>query len=79
MANNNNEHRVEINLYMTVSVSDELWDELFEEENDNAIHKIANKYGCVLMDDEEAETVPDGTRIIYAIDSLDGAYSFYLA
>ena len=79
MMNNSNEKRVEINLYMTVPVSDELWDELFEEENDNAIRKIANKYGCVLMDDEEAETVPDGTRIIYAIDSLDGAYSFYLA
>ena len=79
MTNNNNEKRIEINLYMTVSVSDELWDELFEEENDNAIRKIANKYGCVLMDDEEAETVPDGTRIIYSIDSLDGAYSFYLA
>ena len=79
MTNNNNEKRVEINLYMTVPVSDELWDELFEEENDNAIRKIANKYGCVLMDDEEAETVPDGTRIIYSIDSLDGAYSFYFA
>ena len=79
MMNNSNEKRVEINLYMTVPVSDELWDELFEEENDNAIRKIANKYGCVLMDDEEAEMVPDGTRIIYAIDSLDGAYSFYLA
>ena len=79
MTNNNNEKRIEINLYMTVPVSDELWDKLFEEENDNAIRKIANKYGCVLMDDEEAETVPDGTRIIYSIDSLDGAYSFYLA
>ena len=79
MTNNSNEKRVEINLYMTVPVSDELWDELFEEENDNAIRKIASKYGCVLMDDEEAETVPDGTRIIYSIDSLDGAYSFYLA
>lgn len=79
MTNNNNEKQIEINLYMTVSVSDELWDELFEEENDNAIRKIANKYGCVLMDDEEAETVPEGTSIIYAIDSLDGAYSFYFA
>ena len=79
MMNNSNEKQIEINLYMTVSVSDELWDELFEEENDNAIRKIANKYGFVLMDDEEAETVPEGTSIIYAIDSLDGAYSFYLA
>ena len=79
MANNNNEKRVEINLYMIVSVSDELWNELQKEDNDKAIHKIANKYGCVLMDDEEAETAPEGTSIIYAIDSLDGAYSFYLA
>ena len=79
MTNNNNEKRVEINLYMTVPVSDELWDELFEEENDNAIRKLANKYGFVLIDDEEAETVPEGTLIAYAIDSLDGEYSFYLA
>ena len=79
MMNNSNEKQIEINLYMTVSVSDELWDELFEEENDNAIRKIANKYGFVLMDDEEAETVPEGTPVIYEIDSIDGAYSFYLA
>ena len=79
MMNNSNEKQIEINLYMTVSVSDELWDELFEEENDNALRKIANKYGCILMDDEEAETASEGTPIIYAIDSLDGEYSFYLA
>ena len=79
MMNNSNEKQIEINLYMTVSVSDELWDELFEEENDNAIRKIANKYGFVLMDDEEADTVPEGTPVIYEIDSIDGEYSFYLA
>ena len=79
MMNNSNEKQIEINLYMTVSVSDELWDKLFEEENDNAIRKIANKYGFVLMDDEEAETVPEGTPVIYEIDSIDGEYSFYLA
>ena len=79
MMNNNNEKRVEINLYMTVPVSDELWDELFEEENDNAIHEITNKYGFVLMDDEEAETVPEWTPVIYAIDGIDNEEEFYLA
>lgn len=77
MANNNNEKRVIINLYMEVPVSDKFWYELFEEENDNTIRKIANKYGFVLMNDEEAETVPEGTPIVYEIESLDGEYSFY--
>ena len=79
MANNNNEKRIAIHLCIEASVSDKLWNELFEEENDNTIRKIANKYGFVLMDDEEAETVPEGTPIIYEIESLDGEYSFYLA
>ena len=79
MTNNNNEHRVAINFYAEVTVSDELWNELQEEENDKAIHEITNKYGFVLMDDEEAETVPEGTPVIYEIDSIDGEYSFYLA
>ena len=79
MTNNNNEHRVAINFYAEVTVSDELWNELQEEENDKAIHEITNKYGFILMDDEEAETASEGTPIIYAIDSLDGEYSFYFA
>ena len=79
MANNNNEKRVRINLYIEVPVSDKLWNELFEEENDNAICKIADKCGFVLMDDEEAEAVPEGTPVIYEIESPDGEYSFYLA
>ena len=37
MANDNNEKRVIINLYMEVPVSEELWWQLREEENDNAI------------------------------------------
>ena len=79
MANNNNEKRVIINLYMEVPVSEELWWQLREEENDNAIHKIADKCGFVLMDDEETETVPEWTPVIYAIDGIDNEEKFYLA
>ena len=79
MANNNNEKRVAIQFYAEVPVSDELWNELQEEDNDKAIHKIANKYGFVLMTDEEAETVPDETPVIYAIDGLENEEEFYLA
>ena len=79
MANNNNEKRVIINLYMEVPVSEELWWQLREEENDNAIHKIADKCGFVLMDDEEAETVPEWTPVIYAMDGIDSEEVFYLA
>ena len=79
MTNNNNEHGVAINFYAEVTVSDELWNELQEEENDKAIHEITNKYGFVLMDDEEAETVPEWTPVIYAIDGIDNEEEFYLA
>lgn len=79
MTNNNNEHRVAINFYAEVTVSDELWDELQEEDNDKAIHEITNKYGFVLMDDEEAETVPEWMPVIYAIDGIDNEEAFYLA
>lgn len=77
MANNNNEKRVIINLYMEVPVSEELWWQLWEEENDNAIHKIADKCGFVLMDDEE--TVPEGTPLISRISDFDTCEEFYLA
>lgn len=79
MANNNNEKRVAIQFYAEVPVSDELWNELQEEDNDKAIHKIANKYGFVLITDEEAQTLPDETPVIYAIDGIDNEEEFYLA
>ena len=79
MTNNSNEHRVAINFYAEVTVSDELWNELQKEDNDKAIHEITNKYGFVLMDDEEAETVPEWTPVIYAIDGIDNEEKFYLA
>ena len=79
MANNNNEHRVAINFYSEVTVSDELWNELQKEDNDKAIHEITNKYGFILMTDEEAETVPEETPVIYAIDGIDNEEEFYLA
>lgn len=79
MANNNNEKRVAIQFYADVPVSDELWNELQEEDNDKAIHKIANKYGFVLMTDEEAKAVPEGTPVIFAMDGLENEEEFYLA
>lgn len=79
MTNNNNEKRIAIQFYSEVPVSDELWNKLQEEDNNNAIREIANKYGFVLMTDEEANTVPEGTPVIYEIDSADAKYSFYLA
>lgn len=79
MANNNNEKRVAIQFYAEVPVSDELWNELQEEDNDKAIHKIANKYGFVLITDEEAQTLPDETPVIYAIDGIENEEEFYLA
>ena len=77
MANNNNEHRVAINFYAEVTVSDELWNELQKEDNDKAIHEITNKYGFVLMDDEE--TVPEGTPLISRISDFDTCEEFYIA
>ena len=76
---NNNENRVRIHLYMDIPVSDELWDELWEDDNDKAIHEIANKYGFVLMTDEEAKNVPEGTPLIVGMDDPDGDEEFYLA
>ena len=76
---NSNENRVGIRFYAIVSVSDELWDELWEEDNDNAIRKIADKYGFVLMTDEEAETVPEGTPIITGMADPDSCEEFYEA
>ena len=76
---NNNENRVRIHLHMDIPVSDELWDELWEDDNDNAIREIANKYGFVLMTDEEAENVPEGTPLIVGMDDPDGDEEFYLA
>ena len=76
---NSNENRVKIRFYTTVSVSDELWDELWEEDNDNAIRKIADKYGFVLMTDEEAKTVPEGTPIIAGMADPDSCEEFYEA
>ena len=77
MANNNNEHRVAINFYAEVTVSDELWWQLREEENDNAIHKIADKCGFVLMDDEE--TGPEGAPLISRICDFDTCEEFDIA
>lgn len=79
MANNNNEQRVAIRFYAEVPVSDELWNELQEEDNDKAIHKITNKYGFVLLTDEEAQTLPDETPVIYAIGGIENEEEFYLA
>ena len=76
---NSNENRVTIRFYATVSVSDELWDELWEEDNDNAIRKIADKYGFVLKTDKEAETVPEGTPIIIGMADPDSCEEFYEA
>ena len=79
MANNNNEHRVAINFYAEVTVSDELWNELQKEDNDKAIHEITNKYGFILLTDKEAETLPEWTPVIYAMDGIDSEEVFYLA
>lgn len=79
MTNNNNEKRVAIQFYADVPVSDELWNELQEEDNDKAIHKIANKYGFVLMTDKEAENAPEGTPLIVGMDDADSDVEFYLA
>lgn len=79
MTNNNNKNRVGIHLYMDIPVSDELWDELWEDDNDNAIRKIANKYGFVLMTDKEAENAPEGTPLIVGMDDADSDVEFYLA
>ena len=79
MMNNNNEHRVAINFYSEVSVSDELWNELQKEDNDKAIHEITNKYGFVLLTDEEAETLPEWAPVICAMDGIDSEEVFYLA
>lgn len=76
---NDNENRVAIHFWATVSVSDELWDELWEEDNDNAIHKIADKYGLILMTDKKAETVPEGTPLITEMQDADSGEEFYLA
>ena len=76
---NNNENRVRIHLCMDIPVSDELWDELWEDDNDNAIREIANKYGFVLMTDEEAKNVPEGTPLIVGMYDPDGDEEFYLA
>lgn len=74
-----NENRVAIHFWATVPVSDELWDELWEEDNDNAVRQIADKYGFVLMTDKEAETVPEGTPIITGMEDADSCEEFYLA
>lgn len=74
-----NENRVAIHFWATVLVSDELWDELWEEDNDNAVRKIADKYGFVLMTDKETETVPEGTPIITGMEDADSCEEFYLA
>ena len=79
MTNNSNVHRVAINFYAEVTVSDELWNELQKEDNDKAIHEITNKYGFILMTDEEAETIPEETPVIYAIDGIDNEEEFYIA
>ena len=79
MMNNSNEKQIKINLYMTVPVSDELWDELWEENNYNAIREIANKYGFLLMTDEEAKKVPEGTPLINQISDFETCEEFYLA
>lgn len=79
MMNNNNEHRVAIQFYSDVPVSDELWNELWEEDNDNAVRQIADKYGFVLMTDKKAETVPEGTPIITGMEDADSCEEFYLA
>ena len=79
MTNKNNDHRVAINIYAEVTVSDEIWNEHKTEDNDKAIHEITNKYRFILMTDEEAETVPEWTPVIYAIDGIDNEEEFYLA
>ena len=76
---NDNENRVAIRFWATVSVSDELWDELWEEDNDNAVRKIADKYGFILMTDKEAETVPEGTPVIAGMEDPDSWEEFYSA
>ena len=79
MINNSNEHRIAIQFYSEVSVSDELWNELQKEDNDKAIHEITNKYGFVLMTDKEAEIVPEWIPVIYAMDGIDNEEEIYLA
>ena len=79
MMNNNSKKKIGVHLYMTVSVSDELWDGLWEENNYNAIREIANKYGFLLMTDEEAKKVPEGTLLISRICDFDTREEFYLA
>ena len=79
MANNNSKKKIVIHFYMTVPVSDELWDELWEENNYNAIREISNKYGFLLMTDKEAKKVPEGTPLISRISDFDTREEFYLA
>ena len=79
MTNNNSKKKIRIYLYMTVPVSDELWDELWEENNYNAIREIANKYGFLLMTDEKAKKVPEETPLINQISDLETCEEFYLA
>ena len=79
MTNNNSKKKIRIHLFMTVPVSDELWDGLWEENNYNAIREIANKYGFLLMTDEEAKKVPEGTPLISQICDFETCEEFYLA
>ena len=79
MANNNSKKKIGVHLYMTVSISDELWDGLWEENNYNAIREIANKYGFLLMTDKEAKKAPEGTLLISRICDFETREEFYLA
>lgn len=72
MTNEEKKNMIYVNFYAEVSVPDELYERLCnEEDNTDAIDEFAEKYGYTLATDRKAQTLPDEAPVVYSITNDD--------
>lgn len=80
MANDKNKNLIQVHFYAEVPVSNEFYEALQEEDIDyNLFIKLAKKYGWILMTEPEAETAPEGTPLVVAVDDEENDLQFFEA